>query len=110
MKVLIDECSPRALKLYLAWHGHKCSNVQEAGWSGKVNGELLALAETTFHVLVTIATNLQSPQNLSGRKMAIEILLARSKRLEHLCPNFAAGVEAISRIKPGNVIQVGSPS
>jgi len=89
MKVLIDECTPRALKLYLAQHGHKCATVQEAGWSGKVNGDLLALAETTFDVLVTIDTNLQYQQNLSGRKIAIVILLARSNRLElstHISP------------------------
>jgi predicted nuclease of predicted toxin-antitoxin system len=110
MKVLIDECTPRALKLYLAQHGHKCATVQEAGWSGKVNGDLLALAETTFDVLVTIDTNLQYQQNLSGRKIAIVILLARSNRLEHLHPHFAACAEAISRIKPGNVIHVGNPS
>jgi len=31
MKVLIDECSPRALKNHLINHGYECSTVQEAG-------------------------------------------------------------------------------
>ena len=48
MKILIDECAPRALKLSLAAHGHECLTVQEAGWTGKSNGELLSLAETAF--------------------------------------------------------------
>jgi hypothetical protein len=42
--VLIDECAPRALKQTLSAHGYECRAVQEAGWSGKVNGELLELA------------------------------------------------------------------
>jgi hypothetical protein len=33
MRVLIDECAAKALKLHLAQHGHKCSTVLEAGWS-----------------------------------------------------------------------------
>jgi hypothetical protein len=34
MKVLLDECAPRALKRHLASSGHACSTVQEQGWSG----------------------------------------------------------------------------
>jgi len=40
MRILIDECAPRALKKHLMDHGHECRTVQEAGWSGKQNGEL----------------------------------------------------------------------
>jgi hypothetical protein len=58
MKVLIDECAPRALKSVLSKHEHESLTVQEAGWSGKQNGELLAEAETEFDVLVTVDTNL----------------------------------------------------
>jgi predicted nuclease of predicted toxin-antitoxin system len=74
MKVLIDECAPRALKYTLAVHGHECLTVQE-------NGELLALAEAEFDVLVTVDTNLRYQQNLAGRKIAIVILRAQSNRL-----------------------------
>jgi predicted nuclease of predicted toxin-antitoxin system len=35
MKVLIDECAPKALKTFLTKHGHECLTVQEAGWSGR---------------------------------------------------------------------------
>ena len=34
MKVLIDECAPKARKTFLTELGHDCSTVQEAGWSG----------------------------------------------------------------------------
>lgn len=107
MRVLIDECAPRALKHFLAEQGHAILTVQEAGWSGKQNGELLALAEIEFDVLVTIDTNLQYQQNLTGRRIAIVILLAHSNRLEHLSPHFPACVEAVEKIRPGDVVYVG---
>jgi len=34
MKVLIDECAPKALKTFLIQRGHESSTVQEAGWAG----------------------------------------------------------------------------
>jgi uncharacterized protein DUF5615 len=59
MKVLIDECAPKALKVALVARGFDCTTVQEAGWSGKENGELLALADASFDVVVTIDRNLR---------------------------------------------------
>lgn len=71
MKVLIDECAPKELKTFFAKHGHKSLTVQEAGWAGKQNGELLKLAETDFDVLVTVDTNLSYQQTLEGRRIAV---------------------------------------
>src|ERR1700730_3201638 len=48
MKVLIDECAPKALKKHLTNQGHECLTVQQARWSGKQNRELLSLAEAAF--------------------------------------------------------------
>ena len=48
MKVLIDECAPKALKVALAARGFDCTTVQEAGWSGKENGELACLGRRQF--------------------------------------------------------------
>jgi hypothetical protein len=44
----------------------------------------LSLAEVAFDVLVTVDTNLRYQQNLTGRKIAIVVLLSPSNRLEHL--------------------------
>jgi predicted nuclease of predicted toxin-antitoxin system len=108
MNVLVDECAPKALKTFLTKHGHECRTVQEAGWSGKENGELLALAETKFEVLVTVDTNLRYQQNLAGRRIAIVVLQSSSNRLEHLGPYFPACVLALEKIKPGEIVEVGS--
>jgi predicted nuclease of predicted toxin-antitoxin system len=74
MKVLIDECVPKVLKVELAASGFDCTTVQEAGWSGKENGELLALADASFDVVVTIDRNLRYQQNLTGRRIALLIV------------------------------------
>jgi len=110
VRVLIDECAPRALKKHLMNHGHECRTVQESGWSGKQNGELLGLAETAFDALVTVDTNLLYQQNLAGRRIAIVVLRSSSNRLEHLRQHFPALVLALEKIAPGEIVQVGSTS
>jgi predicted nuclease of predicted toxin-antitoxin system len=108
MRVLLDECTPKALKRVLADSGHECRTVQEAGWAGKKNGELLGLAETAFDVLVTVDTNLRYQQNLAGRKIAIVVLQSSSNRLDHLRQYFPACDQAIEKIKPGEIVVVSS--
>ena len=90
-----------------AKHGHECCTVQEAGWSGKQNGELLGLAETAYDVLVTVDTNLSYQQNLAGRRIAIVVLQSSSNRLEDLRQLFPACVLAVEKVKPGEIVQVG---
>ena len=81
---------------------------QEAGWSGKTNGELLALAESRFDALVTLDRNLRYQQNLTGRKIAPVIIRARSSRLADLQPHFPACIDALRNIQSGSVIEVGN--
>ena len=110
MRILLDECAPSALRSYFRSHGHECRTVQEAGWSGKQNGELLSLAETTFDVLFTVDTNLRYQQNLTTRTIAIVIPQSSSNRLEHLRQFFPACVQAINKITPGEIVLVGGES
>jgi predicted nucleic acid-binding protein len=72
MKVLIDECAPKALKVALAARGFDCTTVQEAGWSGKENGELLALADASFEALARLVRmkQLDSSDWIKARKLA----------------------------------------
>ena len=48
MRILIDECLPKKLKRELT--DHTVFIVQEKGWSGMKNGELLRIAENKFDV------------------------------------------------------------
>ena len=50
------------------------TTVQERGWQGIKNGELLNRAEQEFDVLVTADRNLRRQQTLSGRRIAIVVL------------------------------------
>jgi predicted nuclease of predicted toxin-antitoxin system len=107
MKVLVDECAPTALKHALVALGYESFTVQEVGWSGKANGELLGLAETNFDVLVTLDTNISYQQNLAVRKISILILRSRSNRLKDLTPYFPAVATSLQLIKPGEICFVG---
>ena len=106
MRVLIDECAPNALKHFLK-HGHECRTVQEMGWSGKQNGDLLQLAESTFDVLITLDTNLRYQQNLTQRKIAIVMIRAHSNRLTEIGRLFPLCAETLKTIQPGEFIEVG---
>ena len=72
MRLLVDECLPRKLKFLLAEGGHECETVQEAGFGGKENGELLSVADKSFDVLITIDRNIRYQQNMADRRIAIE--------------------------------------
>ncbi len=82
MRILIDECLPRKLRLLLV--GHEAMTVTQAGWSGIKNGKLLALAQEGFEVFLTIDQNLAAQQNLPSFKIAVIILESPSNELEHL--------------------------
>ena len=83
MKLWLDECVPRKLKNTLT--GHECQTVPDAGLAGKKNGELLALAENAgFEVFVTVDQGIEFEQNLSGRKIAVIVVSAKSSRLADL--------------------------
>ena len=110
MKVLIDECAPRALSIFLSSRGHECLTVQKAGWAGKQNGELLKLAEAAFDVLVTVDANLQFQQKLADRGIAVVILAARTNRLADLSPLFPACASAIEKIRSGEIVTVTEPA
>jgi predicted nuclease of predicted toxin-antitoxin system len=108
MRLLLDECVPRKLKSIFEAKGYACDTVHDAGYSGKTNGELLALAENHFDVLVTVDQNIRHQQNMTGRKVAILILRSRSNDIDDIRPLLPAAIVALSRITPGQVVEVPS--
>lgn len=69
MKILLDECVPWPMHRLLT--GHTCSAVQDLGWGGIKNGELLQRAEAEFDLFITSDQNIRYQQNLAGRSIAI---------------------------------------
>ena len=108
MKLLIDECAPKSLKLSLLAFGYDCATVREAGFSGKKNGELLLLAEPTFDVLVTLDKSIRYQQNLAGRKLALVVLTGTTKwsRVRLHLQRIAAVVDAAT---PGSYTEIDIP-
>ena len=84
MKILLDECVDQRFRKEL--RGHAVSTVQEAGWAGKKNGELLSLASSDYDVFLTVDRNLYFQQNLVKLKISVLVLIARSNRLADLKP------------------------
>ncbi len=76
MRILIDECLPKKLKLGLP--DHFVQTVPEAGWASKQNGESLRLAEQEFDVLLTNDRNMEHQQNLKQFDLAFIVLVAQT--------------------------------
>ena len=56
------------------------------GWAGIKNGQLLALAEAEFDVVITVERNLSFQENLPQFNIAVIVLQAPSNRLADLKP------------------------
>ncbi len=102
MRILIDESLPRYLKQILA--EQEIFTVQEMGWAGIKNGDLLARAESSFQVLLTADKNLQYQQDLRGLRLAIIVFPSnRLKVVESLASRVK---ETLSFIKPSEIVEL----
>jgi Domain of unknown function (DUF5615) len=105
MRALLDECVDRRILAHLT--GHDVTTVSKRGWAGIKNGQLLALAEKEFDVLVTMDRNLSFQQSLPKFGIGLVVLHARSNRLGDLLPLVPKILAAISSAKPGVISTVG---
>ena len=107
MRLLLDECVPRKFKEALP--GHQVSTAREMGWSGKRNGELLALMrEHRFEAFVTVDQNVEFQQNGKASGIAVVVLAARTNRLKELRPLAPAVLRKLSTIRPGTLERVSA--
>lgn len=80
------------------------TTVQERGWQGIKNGELLNKAEQEFDVLVTPDRNLRRQQNLSGRRLAIVVLPSNQVPVVvRLLPDLE---RVLDTIQPGTFVEL----
>ena len=96
MRILFDQGTPAPPRESLA--RHEVSTTFERGWSKLRNGEPLDAAEREgFALLVTTDSNLLRQQNLSGRRIAIVVLLSTSwPRIQRAIPAVARAIDAAS--------------
>ncbi len=105
MRVLLDEQLPRHLARELT--GHDVRTVQQQGWAGRKNGELLRrAADEGFEVFLTADQNLEFQQNLARAPLGVVVLVAPSNALEDLLPLVPGALAAIYAGRPGQVVRV----
>jgi len=103
MRLLFDQGTPVPLGRHLA--DHSVATVADRGWSELDNGDLLDKAEKDgYEVLITTDQNMRHQQNLSGRRLAIVVLLSTA------WPDVRLRIEEIRAslidIRPGDVREV----
>jgi hypothetical protein len=95
VKILFDENVPLPLRDYLS--EDEITTVQQLGWSGISNGELVQSAEGKFDILILADKNLRYQQNLSNRRLAfVELPSNRWPLVKALATRIVAAVKAAS--------------
>ncbi|SRR6266571_3427318 len=106
MRILLDESLPRDLGKEIP--GHEATTVQQAGWAGLENGELLRRAAERFDVLVSGDQNIEYQQNPALLPIPVVILVAVSNRIEALRPLIPELLQALTRIRGREFVRVGA--
>ena len=101
IRVLIDECLPKQLKLWLAEIDTdlEIQTIKDAGWEGMKNGVLLRAANGKFDVLVTADKNMHHQQNFVG--LEISVLVYPTNRAKTVKLGVSALVQSLQKFKPG---------
>ncbi len=101
MKLIFDEDLPRDLPAYFESAEHKTVHVEELGWKGIRNGDLLARIEGEYDVLITGDTNMRFQQDLSRVDVAVLVLQPRRKLLDELVALVPRALQAIETAPRG---------
>lgn len=104
MRILLDEQIDWRLGKFLA--EHEVTHVDDLGWKQKKNGELLALAQEEFEVIVTSDKNIPSQQKMEKFAIGMVILRAYSNSLldhQKLLPYV---LEAVTEVRPHEIIVI----
>jgi predicted nuclease of predicted toxin-antitoxin system len=105
MRVLLDECVPRPLHPFLKSIDY-CT-VQQMGWRGKKNGELLALMKQEgIGILLTIDQNLRFQQNLQQAGIAVIVIKAKSNKTRHLLSAIPEVLATVAVIQAGSYVEI----
>jgi hypothetical protein len=81
VKILLDECVPRPLNQLLS--GHESVTVQDRGWTGIRNSELLRRAQEEFDLFIT------SDQNIRYQQTSLDIRFPFFRFRRTICGAFA---------------------
>ncbi len=99
MRIVLDHNLDWRLKRLLP--GHEVVTAKDMGWEEAGDGDLLAVAEAEFNVLLTGDKNLRHQQNLLGRDIALIVLVVRWNILPGLAPLMPKVIALLPTVQPG---------
>ena len=105
MNILFDENFPRPLRRFFLPE-HQVTTVQKLKWLEAENGDLLAIAEAEFDVLLSTDKGIKYQQNMTGRTIAVVTLRAKSNAIETLAPIVPQVLALLPTVQPGQVYVV----
>lgn len=108
MRILLDECVNAGVKA--AFPGHLVRTVTEISWRGSKDGPLLAYAENSFDVFVTIDRRLERQYDLKRLRLGFVVAHVPSNEIASYQPIFEALLSAAASVKPGEVVHVENRS
>jgi hypothetical protein len=84
--------------------------VQQEGWAGLRNGELLRRAAANgFDHFITADQGLRFQQNLARSSLSVIVLVAPSNKLEDLLPLVPLILQAIPNLRAGDIGMISAP-
>ena len=108
MKLLLDESVPRRLGSLFP-DSFEVRTVQQMGWAGSKNGDLLRMAdENGFDAFITVDQGIEYQQNLAGLALPVIIMVARRNRLQELQPLVPGVVAILSRTPQSRIYRVSA--
>jgi hypothetical protein len=105
---LLDESVPRRLRRVLT--GHEVFSVQQRGWAGMKNGQLLSAAESDrFEAFITADRHIRYQQNLAKMTLRIIVLALPSNRFADIEPLTPSILLALQERRAGELRIIGEP-
>lgn len=104
MRLLLDEDVPHALRRYFPEHDVR--TVQYMGWSGKSNGELLALARDEFDAFVTLDQRIPYQRNITSADVAVIVLIPGTDSIDVSRTLVPQILECLSIVSRGEVVHI----
>ena len=101
MNILFDENFPRPLRRFFP--DQQVTTVQRMEWLEAENGDLLAVAEAEFDVLLSADKGIKYQQNFTGHDIAVIVLRAQDNRMPTLIPLMPKVLALLSTVQPGQV-------
>jgi hypothetical protein len=98
---------PRRLAAVIT--GHSAETVCDLGWGSLTDGALIERMNGRYDVLVTVDRGIRHQQRLQHRRFGVVLLRAPTNRLADLHPLVPLLLEAIDRVRAGEVLEISAP-